>query len=187
MLSTILKLCFIFSQISKFEKLLKKSFPKYIFSPLDIHTAFNFVNFILEERPEERPDAARVKNHPFLLKFSSSFAEDLNYSPQRYSPGASNSIQMADAQDEGRTPSSEAETICEAGESLLEVEAQCENRVSSANNEDVNGNGIALQEAEMMCEVENDFDELFVIESMYVLFPLLFFFYYYFVNTFQQI
>ena len=172
--------CFVLSQISKFEKLLKKSFPKHDFSSTDIHAAFHFVNFIMKERPEERPNAARVKKHLFLQNSFSSFSVELNYSPQRFNHENSSSTQTVEAQNGVPAPTPEVEKVFEAREPLLEDGSECENRVPSSEIQIGNENEIALRESERMCEdpavpvVDNNAFECYLNESMYAFFPVQF-------------
>lgn len=97
-------------QESKFQRLVKKSFPRANFS--DVHQALQFVKFLMRTDAADRPDAARAKKHLFLKMISNPFLRDQYDRLQQVSPTSNpfkkvTSLVEVDPLCEGDVPASE--------------------------------------------------------------------------------
>lgn len=61
---------------------MKKSFPKAQLSSSDVSLALHFVQFILKEKPEDRPSALRAKHHLLMKTISNPFKTDSLHVPE---------------------------------------------------------------------------------------------------------
>lgn len=63
-------------QESKFEKLMRSSFPKADLSGNDVSVCRRFIQFVMKVTPELRPSMERIKHHFFLKSISNPLMTD---------------------------------------------------------------------------------------------------------------